>query len=102
MANKIKINCKRVYDTAVFYDESIQKINSLKQELLIISHNISKVWQGLDSKNFNVKFNNHIEKLDDLIFFLESKSMLLKKIASLHNSVDDNFADAMKRVGSDE
>ena len=102
MANKIKINCKKVYDTAVFYGDSAQRISELKKELSTISSNVSNAWQGVDNNNFTVTFNNHIEQLNELVSFLESKSLLLKKISSLHNSVDNDFSNSMKRVDLNE
>lgn len=97
MSRKIKINCKKVYDVGNFYQESADKIRKMKNDLLEISANISTSWQGVDSNNFNSRFNSHIEYLDNLINFLEAKSTVLKKTSTAHNVVDSDFSERMKR-----
>jgi len=97
LSRKIKINCRRVYEVGNFYKESADNIRKMKNDMLEISANISIAWQGVDSNNFNSRFNSHVEYLDNLINFLESKSNVLKKTSIAHNAVDNDFSERMKR-----
>jgi len=102
MARTIKINCKKVYDVGVSYANRANRLKEIQKEMRNISSSISNIWQGVDSTDFNIMFNEHIDALDNLIIFLENKSELLKKNALNHNMADDDFSTKMKRSDQDE
>lgn len=102
MARTIKINCKKVYDVGTSYTNSANRLKEIQKEMKDIASSVSNIWQGVDSSNFNVMFNEHIKALDNLVIFLENKSELLKKNALNHNMADDDFSTKMKRSDQDE
>ena len=96
-SNKIKINCKYVYDTALKYDEIWNNILEDQKKLSEISANIPNYWEGVASHNFQVSFENHIGSLDDIINTLGENSDVLKGSALEHNGVDNDFSEKLKR-----
>lgn len=102
MSRIIKINCKRVYDVGNHYRDSAERLRALKEEMRNISTSILTNWQGADSNNFIIKYNEHINNLDILINFLDAKAEVLKGCAINHGTADDNFSVSMKRSDLDE
>ncbi len=102
MATGIKINCRKVYETGLEYENDAEVIRKKAEKLQEISSSIDEVWTGMDSNNFQVSFNEHIKSLDNLINFLEENQEVLKKSALNHNIVDNNFKNKMKRSEIDE
>lgn len=96
-SNRIKINCKYVYETALKYDEIMNNILDDQKKLSEISANIPNYWEGVASHNFRVSFEKHIGSLDDIINTLGNSSNVLKGSALEHNSVDNDFSEQMKR-----
>lgn len=102
MATGIKINCRKVYETGLEYQNDADVIKEKKEKLQEISSSIDEAWTGMDSHNFQVSFNEHIKLLDNLISFLEENQEVLKNSALNHNIVDNNFKSKMKRSELDE
>ena len=102
MANKILINCRKVYETGEKYLESSSKISECQEDFNRTKSKISYIWKGGDGYNFAVSFGNHIEELTKYIEFLEFEGELLKKNALDHNTSDVNFSTKMKRSDDDE
>ncbi len=102
MLDILRINYKKVYDTGLYYKYISEILECKKEELKAISSNIQDSWKGVDSHNFLVSFNNHIEELNYLIEFLDNDSSVLKGCALDHNSTDSKFAENMKRSDIDE
>lgn len=102
MARKIKINCRKVYDTGMSYENLSSDLKRIQDDMKMISDGVLDAWAGVDSQNFNTKFLSHIDQLNSLIDFLEFKSGLLKRTALNHNAVDKEFLEKMKRSDMDE
>lgn len=102
MGNRIRINCRKVYDNGVYYQDRSEEIINIQQELNNISSEIESIWGGADGHNFLVSFNTHINNLDQIINFLHDNGSLLKKNALNHNGIDNNFAAKMERSDIDE
>lgn len=102
MAIDIKINCRKVYETGLEYENDAEEIRKKASKLQEISSSIDEVWTGMDSNNFQVSFNEHIKSLDTLIDFLEENQEVLKQSALNHNIVDNNFKSKMKRSELDD
>ncbi len=102
MARNIKINCRKVYHTGSSYQQSAVQIQNIQAKMREISSNISSIWQGNDSNQFLLKFNNHIEYLNNLVDFLNDKGDVLKQNALNHNRADREFLNRMKRTDFDE
>lgn len=102
MARNIKINCKRVYSAGVAYQDFANEVREIQRRMQNISSSISKCWQGVDNNNFTVKFNEHINYLNNLIGFLDEKGNLLKNNALNHENADKEFVNRMKRTDFDE
>lgn len=102
MSNNIKINCRKVYDTGLAYEDNAQQLSEIKKSLEDISSSVQNAWNGVDSTNFINKLNNHISSLDYLISFLNDKGKLLKNKAVKHNAVDNEFLSRIRRSDIDE
>ena len=102
MGRKIKINCKRVYETGLKYTKQAELIMKEQQKLNAISGEIESAWTGADSNNFLVSFNKHIEELNNIMAFLNNESGILKANALEHSNIDINFTNKMKRSGMDD
>ncbi len=96
-SNRIKINCKYVYETGLKYDEILNNILEDQQKLSDILDNIPTYWEGVASHNFQVSFEKHIASLDDIINTLGYNSDVLKGSALEHNGVDNDFSEKLKR-----
>ena len=97
MERLIKINCKKVYDAGNKYEEEIEIIKDMQTKLENIKENIANTWQGADSHNFQVSFEEHIRAFDDIIDFLDDKATTLKGSALEHSNIDNNLNEKMKR-----
>ena len=97
MGDRIRINCKKVYDNGVDYIENSEEILEIQKDLKQISEDIKNAWKGADDHNFGVSFNKHIADLDLIIGFLSENGDLLKQNASGHEGIDNNFATQMER-----
>ncbi|MBR4672187.1 MAG: hypothetical protein IKO78_03165 [Bacilli bacterium] len=98
----IKINPRKVYESGMKYHVYADRVIEDQRKLRGIKENVEKLWTGEDSHNFGVSFESHIDELDDIIDFLEEKSMLLKENALNHNTSDNNFKTKMERSDMDE
>lgn len=102
MVNRIRINCKKVYDNGMFYLDNCEKLSAIQKELNDVSDKIDEIWGGIDNNNFLVSFKKHIKDLDQVINFLEDNGDLLKKNALAHSGIDNNFTIDMERSDIDE
>ena len=102
MGNIFRINCKRVYENGVYYNNNCEKIINIQKELKNIYDGIDNNWEGVDKHNFLVSFNKHIEDINTLINFLTVNSDLLKKNALEHSEIDNVFAAKMERSDINE
>ena len=102
MGRGIKINCKRVYETGLKYNQKADLVKQEQDKLNKISSNIGSIWTGGDSHNFLVSFNEHIKALDEIADFLNEKANILKGNALEHSNVDTNFSNKMKRSDMNE
>lgn len=103
MSNKIKINCRRVFDTGSTYLTQVEEIKEIKNTLKNISSEIANCWHdGIDSINFQNNFNSYIESMDDLTEFLTSEGALLMANALDHSNVDKNFTNSMRSRDLDD
>lgn len=101
MGNRIRINCKKVYDNGVYYEKNSEDIESIQKELKDIYTTLEKEWEGVDDHNFLVSFGRHIDDINNMIGFLEVNGDLLKKNALEHSGIDNNFAVKMERSDMD-
>lgn len=99
--SKIKINCKKVYDTGLEYENYAEKLIDIKKKLESLSSSISSSWHGKDSAIFTAKLDLNISSFDDLIQFLFDKGYLLKDKSSKHGNTDKKFVDDIKRSDDD-
>lgn len=99
---KIKINCKKVFDTGVFYENKAEEIRNLQKELETIESEISNIWNGQDATIFSLKMGVNTKKLNNIIDFLNESASVLKKVSTNHSSVDNEFAKKMNREDIDE
>ncbi len=97
MGKSIYINCKKVYETGTKYKNIAEEIRQKKRYLEEIVNNINGIWKGTDSAIFQASFSKHIYELNDIISFLEDKSMILKTSALEHSNIDSNFTTKMKK-----
>ena len=102
MRNRIKINCKKVYDNGNLYEKSREEIISIQKNLNAISEEIRKIWGGADGNNFAVSLNKHIKNFDAVVNFLGFNGDLLKKNALTHNNIDNTFITKVERSELDE
>lgn len=102
MARKIKINCRKVYDTGMYYENISSDLKTIQEKMKKISNGITEAWSGIDSQSFLASFSSHIVSLDFLIEFLNFKADLLKKTAINHNTVDREFSEKIKRSDMNE
>lgn len=102
MGNRIKINCRRVYDNGVYYENKSEELITIQKELDKISSEIGEIWGGVDAHNFRVSLNNHIEDLDQDVNFLAANGNLLKKNSLIHGGIDNTFATKMERSDINE
>ncbi len=97
MGRSIKINCKKVYLTGNKYNEEAEKIKNNQVKLKNIKENIAVIWSGIDSEQFQNRFLEHIDGLDDIVSFLNEEADILKGNATGHGTVDNDFRDKTKR-----
>ena len=102
MHNRIKINCKRVYDNGNIYEKVSEEIVNIQKRLDNISNDISKIWGGADGNNYIVTLNRHIKNFDAVVNFLGFNGDLLKKNALEHGGIDNTFTTKMERSDLDE
>ena len=102
MINRIKINCRKVYDNGELYLNTCDDGVNILKRLDNISTDISKIWGGADGNNFVVSLNKHIKELDKVINFLGFNGDLLKRSALEHSGVDNDFATKVERSELDE
>ena len=98
----IKINCRKVYQAGLKYDKASEIVKNEQYKLNKISKRIEEIWKGGDSNNFLCSFDEHIKALDDIIRYLEDKSIVLRKKALEHSNADNNFSNKMKRSDINE
>ncbi len=97
MTKLIRINYGKVYNTGAHYKNVAETIRDKQKELRKILTEIESAWGGVDSHNFAVSFNAHIDDLDYLIDYLDFDSAILKGCSRDHNRSDNNFVEKMKR-----
>ena len=102
MNGRIRINCKRVYESGLSYLDYSEKIENIQKDLATCAANIEEAWTGYDNHNFRVSFETHIGNLDTLINYLGQYGELLKKNALDHSGIDTTFATKMERSDIDE
>ena len=102
MSNRIRINCKKVYDNGQEYMDASEAIAGIQNDLKTIKDEIESIWSGVDDHNFKVSFGSHIEDLNPVIDFLKADGDLLKKNALQHSGIDNEFATKMERSDVDE
>ena len=102
MGRKIKINCKRVYETGLKYAQQAELIRKEQSNLNSIAGGINAAWNGEDGNNFLISFNKHIESLNNVIDFLNTESSILKANALEHSNIDIEFTNKMKRSGMND
>lgn len=93
----LKINTQKVYDSGVYYQKKEEEVKSLKNRLLEVSNDISENYEGPDSHNFLVSFENHINDLEKIELFLDDNSQLLKGNSLDHGTEDNNFIEKVER-----
>ena len=98
----IKINCKKVYDTGIIYENELEKIKQIKEKLTNISSKIKEEWTGDDNHNFLESFNAHIYDLGNLMTFLEENGKILKDTALEHSQINSSFVAQIERSEKDE
>ncbi len=97
MGKSIKINCKKVYETGLNYEQKAEILKRIQKDLDESKQKIEKSWKGKDYNNFVINFNNHINDLSYFINFLTNKGELLKNKAINHNAIDNNLSTKIKR-----
>lgn len=102
MKSILKINCKRVYKSAMDFDELNQKYCLLLEKMQNISSGISESYSGIDSKIFVNNFNNYITSLEKISTFLSNKSNIMKEAAKKHSQIDNSLLEEIKRSDIDE
>jgi uncharacterized protein YukE len=102
MSNRIRINCKKVYDNGQEYMNASDTIAGIQNDLKTIKDEIESIWVGVDDHNFKVSFGSHIEDLNPVIDFLKVDGDLLKTNALQHSGIDNEFATKMERSDVDE
>ena len=99
---KIKINCKRIYNTGVLYSTESNEISQIKRNLSEISERIKKLWTGTDNHNFIESFDAHIYDLTNLINYLDGNGKIMNDTALNHNQINVNFYKKIERSEKDE
>ncbi len=102
MGNRLRINCKRVYETGVDYTNISEEITKIQEDLKKCHEEIENNWSGVDSHNFLVSFDKHITDLTQINKFLNFNADILKKNALEHSTIDNNFATKMERSELDD
>lgn len=102
MADKIRINCSKVYEGGTYYSNTSNEILEIQKRLDKISDEISGILGGAAGNNFIVSLNSHIKSFDSIINFLGDNGQLLKKNALEHGNIDNIFATQMERSELDE
>ena len=102
MGNRIRINCRKVYDNGVFYEKNSDELVLVQKELDDICNEVGKIFGGPDGHNFQVSLTNHLQALDDVVNFLGENGDLLKKNALEHSGLDNTFATKMERSDMDD
>ena len=102
MGDRIKINCKKVYDSGMNYINVSEEIVNIQKRLDGISEKVHDILGGAPGNNFIVSFNKHIKDFDAVINFLGDNGTLLKRNALEHGNIDGIFATQMERSELDE
>ena len=102
MGNIIKINCKKVFNTAVFLDNKKNELESIIADMNSVKNDIKNAWTGIDSENFLINYSNHINSIKNVTSFISYYSDVLKKSSTTHNSIDNDFKEQLKRSGINE
>ena len=98
----IRINCKRVYDVGINFNEEASKLIEIKNNLTGISNRVKEAWTGDDRHNFLESFDAHIYELENIANYLKDDEKLLKNIALCHAQINEDFAKQTERSGEDE
>ena len=102
MSDRIKINCKKVYDSGMDYISASEEITNIQKRLDKISNEVYDILGGAPGNNFIKSFNEHIKDFDAVINFLGDNGTLLKKNALEHGNIDGIFVTQMERSELDE
>ena len=102
MGSRLRINCKKVYETGVDYTNISEEIIKIQGNLKNSYQAIENNWSGVDSHNFLVSLDKHINDLEQIYSFLNYNGELLKKNALEHGTIDNNFATKMERSDLDD
>lgn len=97
MANRLKINCKKVYKTAMEFDEINESYKNLLDKMKAVSNEIEEAWQGNDYQTFKNKFDNYIDSLNDVTIFFTNKSSAMKNTALKHGRLDNELKERIER-----
>lgn len=102
MGNVIRINCKRVYDTSLFYLTKKDELNDIVKQMEKISANIKAAWNGVDYDNFLLNYSDQINRIKNVISFVDYESEILRLSSNTHSSLDNNFINKIKRSDINE
>ena len=100
--NRIKINCRKVYDSGEFYEKYSNDIKDIQKELTKLSDEINEIWGGVDGDNFAKSLENHNKEFNAVVNFLDFNGDLLKRSALEHGNIDNVFTEKVERSDLDE
>ena len=87
----IKINCYKVNDTGKKYIDDSEYLRETKAKMKEIQDGLKEAWNNTENVNFLTSFEDHINKMDKYIDFLDRKGKVLVDISGKHNESEKSF-----------
>ena len=91
MGKIFKINCRKLYETALYLDRQVEELKANIADMKKITEDIKTSWNGMDYNNFCSNFTSYLNSITAIEDELNEKSATMKNVAKKHNSIDDNL-----------
>ena len=97
MSPIFKINCRKLYETALYLDKQINDLKENVEAMKKITEDMKESWSGKDYDDFNEKFTSYLNSITPIEDEILNKSNVMKNVAKKHNRIDNNLMDNMDR-----
>ena len=88
MGNIFKINCRKLYETGLYIDKEVEKLEENVTEMKKITKEIGEVWSGIDYDNFSESFINYLDTIKNVEDKIKGNTQVMEILAAKHSNID--------------
>lgn len=96
---ELKVRHQELNDIVKKSGDNATLLNNEIDKLFKEMGNLKEIWQGIDANNFYDSLDDYLKQMKEIPKFFELINYYIDKIDKNYKQIDNEFAQALKRVG---